>query len=100
MGIQVWWKKKGVYYDGHERSDVVAYRKEWLNRMFEYKKYMKDFDGDKLDNILEPQLKSGKKELVQVTHDKCYFYANDRQQKIWIGEDKISYVQNILDILL
>jgi hypothetical protein len=81
-------KKKGVYYDGHERPDVVAYRKEWLNRMFEYKKYMKDFDGDMLDIVLEPQLKSGNKELVQVTHDECHFYANDGQRKIWTIEDE------------
>ena len=48
-------EKKGVYYDGHERPDMVAYRNEWLNRMFEYKKYMKDFDSNKFDIILESQ---------------------------------------------
>ncbi len=47
-------KKKGVYYDGHERPDIVAYRKEWLKRMFEYQKYMKVFDSDMLDIVLEP----------------------------------------------
>ena len=61
---------------------MVAYRKEWLIRMFEYKKCMKDFDGDMLNVILKPQLESGKKELVQVTHDECHFYANDGQRKI------------------
>src|SRR6266540_5531746 len=81
-------KKKGVYYDGYERPDVVAYRKEWLNRMFEYKKYMKDFDSNMLDIILKPQLKSGKKELVQVIHDECHFYANDRWRKIWTIKDE------------
>ena len=45
--------------------------------MFEYKKFMKDFNGNMLDIILELQLKSEEKELVQVTHDECYFYAND-----------------------
>jgi hypothetical protein len=81
-------KKKGIYYDGHERPDVVMYRKEWLKRMFEYKKSMKDFDGDMLDIVLEPQLKSGEKELVQVTHDECHFYANDGQRRIWIRKDE------------
>ena len=57
-------RKKEVYYDGHEWSDVVSYRKEWLKRMFKYQKYMKDFDGDMLDIVLEPQLKSEEKELV------------------------------------
>jgi hypothetical protein len=81
-------RKKGVYYDGHERPDVVMYRKEWLKRMFEYQKFMKDFDGDLMDIILEPQLKPGEKEIVQVTHDECYFYANDGQRKIWMREDE------------
>jgi hypothetical protein len=81
-------KKKGVYYDGHERPDVVEYRKEWLKRMFEYKKSMKDFDGGMLDVVLEPQLKPEEKEIVQVTHDECHFYANDGQRKIWMKKDE------------
>ncbi len=40
---------------------------------------MKEFDGDMLEVILEFKLKSEKKELVQITHDECYFYANDGQ---------------------
>ncbi len=53
-----------------------------------YKESMKDFNNDILDIILEPQLKLGEKELVQVTHDKCHFYANDRQRKIWMRKDE------------
>src|SRR3989440_2823372 len=81
-------RKKGVYYDGHERPDVVKYRKEWLKRMFEYQRLMKDFDGDMMDIVSEPQLKPGEKELVQVTHDECHFYANDGQRRIWMREDE------------
>ena len=50
-------RKKEVYYDEHERSDVVIYRKEWLKRMFEYQKFMKEFDSDTMDIVLESQLK-------------------------------------------
>ncbi|CAB5365859.1 unnamed protein product [Rhizophagus irregularis] len=81
-------RKKGVYYDGHERSDVVIYRQEWLKRMFEYQKFMKDFDGNMMDIVSEPHLKPGEKELVQVTHDECHFYANDGQRRIWMREDE------------
>ena len=81
-------RKKGVYYDEHERPDVVKYRKEWLKRMFEYQKLMKDFDDDMMDIVSELQLKSGEKELVQVTHNECHFYTNDEQQRIWIREDE------------
>src|SRR6266498_4034874 len=81
-------RKKGIYYDGHERLDVVEYRKEWLERMFMYKKRMKEFDGDMLDIVLEPKLELEEKELIQVTHDECHFYANDRRRRIWIGEEE------------
>ncbi|PKY48738.1 hypothetical protein RhiirA4_464409 [Rhizophagus irregularis] len=63
-------KKKGVYYDGHERPDV---------------------------------LKLGEKELVQVTHNKCHFYANDGQQKIWIRENedilRSKYIGHLIMVL-
>ncbi|PKK56432.1 hypothetical protein RhiirC2_671666, partial [Rhizophagus irregularis] len=91
-------KKKEVYYDRHEWPDVVEYRKEWLKRMFKYKKSMKDFDGDMLDVVLEPQLNSEEKEIVQVMHDECHFYANDGQWKIWMM--RIFYAQNKLNVLL
>ena len=46
--------------------------------MFTYKKFIKEFDDDILDIILEPELKPGEKEFIQIMHDECYFYANDR----------------------
>ncbi|CAG8840612.1 5152_t:CDS:2 [Gigaspora margarita] len=49
---------------------------------------MKEFDGDMLDIILEPQLVQGKKEYVQVTHDESHFYTNDRCWRIWTKEDE------------
>jgi len=81
-------RKKGVYYDGHERPDVVKYRKEWLERMFKYQKFMKDFEGDNMDIVSEPKLMPEEKEFVQVTHDECHFYANDGQRRIWMREDE------------
>jgi len=45
--------------------------------MFTYKKFMKEFNGDMLDIVLEPEFKLEEKKFVQVIHDKCHFYAND-----------------------
>ncbi|CAG8690762.1 788_t:CDS:2, partial [Dentiscutata heterogama] len=47
----------------------------------------KSFSGDMLDIIEEPQLEFGEKELVQITHDECHFYANDGMRKIWIKKN-------------
>ena len=58
-------RKKDVYYDKHERSDIVKYRKGQLERIFTYKKYMKEFDDNILEVILKPELKSEEKELIK-----------------------------------
>ncbi|CAG8848741.1 23605_t:CDS:1, partial [Racocetra persica] len=77
-------RRKGIYFDGYERPDVVVYRNEWVKRMFVYKKNMKDFVGESLEFVLEPRLNLGEKEYVQITYDECYFYANDERRRIWI----------------
>ncbi|CAG8838364.1 31373_t:CDS:2, partial [Gigaspora margarita] len=81
-------RNKDVYYDGHKWPDVVLYRKRWLERMFKYKKNMKDFTGNMLEVIVEPELEYGKKKLVQVIHDEYHFYTNDKQCRIWTREDE------------
>ena len=62
-------KRKDVFYVGYECPDVVQYRKEWLKRMFNYKQLMKDYNGEMLDEIIEPQLQPDEKEHVIITHD-------------------------------
>ncbi len=42
---------KGVYMDGHERNDVVAYRGQFLAKMVEHEKRMPMFSDDCLDII-------------------------------------------------
>ncbi|CAB4416861.1 unnamed protein product [Rhizophagus irregularis] len=43
--------KKGIYIDGHEREDVVAYRKIFLEQMSEFEYRMPIFSGDNLEEI-------------------------------------------------
>lgn len=47
--------KKGMYIDGHEREDVVQYRKEFLVRWSEYEKRMVTYDSEtgEPNNILQ-----------------------------------------------
>ena len=47
---------KGIYVDGHERQDVVEYRKAWARRMMVWKKAMEDYDGDNMELVVEPNL--------------------------------------------
>ena len=69
--------QKGVYFDGHDREDVVAYREEFL-------KMMDELDRKSLtctSNV--PTLFTGEKPLIRVAHDKCTFYANCDQTFFW-----------------
>ena len=72
--------RKGVYLDGHEREDVVAYRKEFLKIMKELEQQMARYEGEEMEAI-PPVLRSGEQELILVTHDKCIFYTNDGKKK-------------------
>jgi hypothetical protein len=47
---------KGIYVDGHERHDVVEYRKAWAQRMMLWKKLMDRYDGESLEIVIEPNL--------------------------------------------
>ena len=44
--------KKGIYIDGHEREDVVVYRKIFLEQMDELENRMPIFSGDNLEEVI------------------------------------------------
>jgi len=71
----------GIYYDGHERSDVVEYREKFLEEIFQYEKYMAKYEGESMECI-PSVLELNKKEIVLVTHDECIFYSNDGKRGI------------------
>ena len=71
-------KKDTIYIDGHERADVVAYRRSLVARfMDDYLRRMRSFAGEDMSIVNLPDLRSGEKELVWVTHDECIFHSND-----------------------
>jgi len=82
----IWWMKifghnyreatKGVYMDGHERNDVIAYRGQFLAKMAEHEKRMPTFIDDCSD-VIWPNLQNGEKPLIFVTHDESIFHAFD-----------------------
>lgn len=73
-----------LFFDGHEREDVVAYRKEWSKRIMEYLGYSETYDYDDVSVAIPPTLSIGIKQHVFVTHDESTFYANDHQQYAWL----------------
>ena len=77
-----------VYYDGHEREDVVAYRTQWTKRMVQYSRKMTTYEGDSMQNAVPSTLQAGERELVWVTHDECTFYSNDGVNVAWLENDE------------
>ncbi|PKB98203.1 hypothetical protein RhiirA5_301209, partial [Rhizophagus irregularis] len=71
----------GVYYDGHERENIVKYRKIFLEEMDKYEPYMASYERETMDKIL-PNLQNSEKEHILVTHDKCIFYSNDGKREV------------------
>ncbi|KIL65316.1 hypothetical protein M378DRAFT_55046, partial [Amanita muscaria Koide BX008] len=83
-------KKKGMYIDGHEREDVVAYRKGFVERWKEYEKRFVIYDND--GNVLStptgfPVPQGLRFRLILVTHDESTFYENDRRKTHWVNEN-------------
>ena len=72
----------GIYYDGHERSDVVEYQIKFLEEIFQYEKYMAKYEGESMECV-PPILEFNEKEIVFVTHDECIFYSNDGKRGVW-----------------
>jgi len=75
--------RKGVYMDGHERDDVVKYRREvFLPLMAQYEARMTHYEGPELKKV-ELVLKPGEKRIIAQFHDECCFHTNDQSNSAW-----------------
>ena len=79
-------KKNGMYIDGHEREDVVEYRKAFLERWEQYTKRMVIFDrhGNVTCTPTGFPIPAGRFRLILITHDESTFYTNDRRKTKWL----------------
>ena len=80
---------KGMYIDGHERADVVEYRKGFLARMEEYSKRMTTYDRD--GNIISHptgiNIAAGIYPLIEITQDESTFTMYDWRRMKWDHAD-------------
>jgi hypothetical protein len=82
LGYHYQQQKQGIYYDGHEREDVVEYRRIFLSEIAKFEKYMATYEGEDMKRIA-PILNLGEKEYILVVHDECIFYSNDGKRGTW-----------------
>ena len=87
-------KKNGMYIDGHEREDVVAYQKGFVERFAQhYAPCMYNWDCDGRETKpsrdgFTGDLKGRPFRLILVTHDESTFYANDERKARWYHESE------------
>lgn len=84
------WKEvqKGVFFDGHEREDVVEYREIFLDEMKALLPYFVEFseDGSILPKDYSEDCAVGgpnKRPIIMITHNESTFSANDGRRKVW-----------------
>ena len=83
--------KRGVFFDGHERKDVVADRVRFVEQMKKDEPYLVDFDsfGNILDKAYPEDCEVGgfqRRPLILITHDESTFSANDAKRYAWLEE--------------
>jgi hypothetical protein len=76
-------KKNGMYIDGHERDDVVAYRQAFVYRWAEYEVRFPFWD----DNGNPLPHRTDLCPLILVTHDESVFFQNDERKTCWSHQD-------------
>ena len=67
---------------------MVKYRKDWVRRMLDYATKMKQFHGEAMEQVTEPDLCDGDQELVLVTHDESTFHSNDGTARAWLADEE------------
>ena len=72
--------KKGVFFDGHERKDVVQDRIKFVEEMKKNEPYLVEFDN--VGNVLEKSYPEGckvggeqKRPIILITHDESTFFC-------------------------
>ncbi|KAJ7079849.1 hypothetical protein C8R44DRAFT_653990 [Mycena epipterygia] len=78
-------RRKGQYADGHERPDVVAYRRDKF--LPAWRKIRVRMDAWSRDNLPEFGPNVAGRRVVVWFHDESIFYAHDRRCKTWYHKD-------------
>lgn len=92
MGLHYGRFGKGVYFDGHEREDVIEYRQNvFIPRWQTLRTRFCSFHPETMEwthSIPDPT-EPGRKPIIFVTHDESTFNANDGTQYGWFENKKV-----------
>jgi hypothetical protein len=77
--------KKGIYKDGHERPDTVAYRRLYIAALSSFKSREQTYIGDRLAIPVPPE-ETATAEVVRVYHDECIYASHEGAIQCWVVE--------------
>ena len=82
--------QKGLYFDGHDRPDVVEYRQDhFLPAMKQYESRLVRYVVGNVDQeLLIPHENFVERRLVLLAQDEMTAQANDTTSKTWVFEDQ------------
>ena len=69
--------QKGVFFDGHERDDVILYQCELMDKLEELDKKTIS------PHLPRPVLAENEKAMIRVVHNESTFYSNANQTQLW-----------------
>jgi hypothetical protein len=87
LGMVLVHPKKGIYKDGHERADTVAYRKMCTSVLNEFKQRKRTYTGQYLQ-IEEPLHHTLQREAIRVYHDECIYASHEGAIQLWVHNGK------------
>jgi hypothetical protein len=75
--------KKGIYKDGHERVDTVAYRKKYTYVLNAFKDRECTYKGELLETEVSPN-ETLQREAIRVYHDECIYASHEGATQLWV----------------
>ena len=95
LGFEYRAHKKMLYFDGHERADVVPVRKKYVDSILYYARFMDIYVGEDCTPVPpgtngRAPLPDNMQEHVLVVHDESAFESNDAASGEWCEKDRMS----------
>ncbi|KAI7953739.1 hypothetical protein MJO28_006286 [Puccinia striiformis f. sp. tritici] len=78
--------RKSLYFDGHERPDVVEARKRYIADYTKYRQRSRMYDNDTFETsaAVHPEVLGSNKETVFIFHDESTVHAKEKSKLAWL----------------
>ncbi|PLW18644.1 hypothetical protein PCANC_13305 [Puccinia coronata f. sp. avenae] len=78
--------KKSLYFDGHERPDVVISRKKYIEDYKRYRRRSRMYADEDLETSIriDPEILGENKETVFIFHDESTIHAQEKARLAWL----------------